>query len=140
MSHWLENFFQRRTDGGLILRNGAACHHETSQGSYVYPDRFSVVDSFHMVDTMIAKYTVICESQNEQPHKLDTFEMTVLSNRDNTVFTVYGRVFTDRKLVDIDITQDNSVVYVKLKEHDYGTSDRIKVSLIRNYISTGGTV
>ena len=139
MSHWLEQFFQRRTDGGLILRNGAACHHETSQGLYVYPDRYTVMDSFHMIDTMIAKYTVICESQKERPHKIDTFELTLLANRDKAVFTIYGRVFTDRKLADVEIEQDNNLIYLKIKEHDYGDTDRVKVSLIRNYVTTGGT-
>lgn len=138
MSHWLDRFFLKHTEGGLVLRNGVACHHETSQGSYIYPDRFSIVDTFRTVDTMIAKYTVICESQNEQPHKLDTFEMTVISNKENTVFTIYGRIFSDIKLADVEIVQDNNIVYVKLKEHDYGTSNRVKVSLIRDYISTGG--
>lgn len=139
MSHWLEQFFKRRTDGGLVLRNGAACHHETSQGLYVYQDRFSVFDTFHMIETTIAKYTVICESQKERPHKIDTFELTILANRDNAVFTIHGRTFTDRKLIDVQIEQDNSLVYLKFKEINYGDSDRIKVSLIRNYISAGGT-
>jgi hypothetical protein len=139
MSHWLEQFFQRRTDGGLILRNGASCHHQTSQGLYVYPDRFTVLDNFHMIETMVAKYTIVCESQKDRPHKLDTFELTILANRDNVVFTVYGRVFTDRKLVDIAIEQYNSLVYLKVKEINYGDSDRVKVSLIRNYIDASGT-
>lgn len=139
MTHWLEQFFQRRTDGGLILRDGAACHHQTSQGLYVYPDRFTVMDSFHMIETMIAKYTVVCESQKDRPHKLDTFELTLLANRDNAVYTIYGRVFTDIKLVEVNIEQDNNMVYLKLKEVTTGDSERIKVSLIRNYVAAGGT-
>ena len=140
MSHWLEQFFHRRTDGGLVLRDGSACHHTTSQGTYVYPDRFTVVDSYAMIETIISKYTVICESQKARPNKLDTFELTVLANRDNVIYTINGRTFSDRKLVDIDVTQDTTKVYLKIKEHDYGEdSDRVKVSLIRNYVDAGGT-
>lgn len=141
MAHWLDQFFQRRTDGdGLVLRNGAAIHHETAQGLYTYPDRPTIIDTFPMISTMIAKYTVVCESQLEHPHKLDTFELTILTNRDNVVFTIYGRVFTDRKLVNITVEQDSNLVYIKATEIDYGTSDHVKISLIRNYVDTSGTV
>lgn len=141
MAQWLEQFFQRRTDGkGLALRGGIAYHHQTTAGVYIYPDRPIIIDTFPMIETMIAKYTVVCESQLEHPHKLDTFELTVLTNRDNVVFTIYGRVFTDRKLVDIEIEKDNNLVYLKATEIDYGSgSDHVKISLIRNYVDTSGT-
>ena len=139
MSHWLEHFFSRRTDGALVLRSGTAIHHQTTAGTYVYPDRYIVLDSFNMVETMIAKYTVICEAKKTSPIKIDTFELTVLANRDNAVFTINQRAYSDRILVDVRIEQDNQEVYVKLKEHDYGDTDIIKVSLIRNYIDTVGT-
>ena len=141
MSHWLENFFSRRTDGGLILRNGSACHHTTSQGAFVYQDRYTVLDSYYYVETMVAKYTVICESQATQPHKIDTFDITIVTNKDNTVYTVFNRVYTNRKLVEIDVQQDNSEVYLKIQEITYAgeVSDRVKVSLIRNYVTAGGT-
>ena len=139
MSQWLEQFFSRRTDGALVLRSGTAIHHQTTTGTYVYPDRYTVLDSFNMVETMIAKYTVICEAKKTSPIKIDTFELTVLANRDNAVFTINQRAYSDRILVDVRIEQDNQEVYVKLKEHDYGDSDIVKVSLIRNYIDTVGT-
>jgi hypothetical protein len=140
MVQWLEQFFQRRTDGnGLVLRGGISYHHQTTAGVYVYPDRPIIIDTFPMIETMIAKYTVVCESQKVQPHKLDTFELTVLANRNSVVFTIFGRVFTDRKLVDIEIEQDNNFVYLKATEIDYGGSDNVKVSLIKNYVDTSGT-
>lgn len=139
MSHWLDKFFSRNTDGSLIIREGSACHHQTNQGKYVYLDRDTVLDTFYHVKSNIAKYTVICESNLNTPHKLDTFEITVISNGTDTTFTVYGRVYTHHKLVDITIEQDNTYVYLKAREHNYNsTSDRVKVSLIRTYVDSGG--
>lgn len=141
MSSWLNNFFSRRTDGSLIIKNGAACHHETSQGVYIYPDRWTVIDSFYHVEINVAKYSVFAESQIERPHRLDIFEVTMLATRDNLDYTVYGRVTSDGKLIELKFEQDNNQIRMYAKEilPADGSSDRIKVSLIKNYIDASGT-
>lgn len=139
MSSWLDRFFSRNTDNSLVLREGTAIHHETGQGQYLYPDRAIILDSFHQIDTCVAKYIVVCESSG-QPHKVETFDMTLLINRDDVAYTISARTYTHQKLVTITIEQDNAGVYVKgqLTAAAATAGDRVRVSLIRTYINSVG--
>lgn len=139
MSSWLDRFFSRNTDNSLVLREGTAIHHETGHGQYLYADRAVMLDQFHHVATCVAKYIVICES-SLQPHKIETFDLTILTNRDDVAYTISGRTYTHEKLVDIIIEQDNSSVYIKgqLLSNPALAGDKVRVSLIRTYVNSIG--
>lgn len=139
MSSWLDRFFSRNTDNSLVMREGTAIHHETGHGQYLYADRSIMLDQFHHVTTCVAKYIVICESST-QPHKVETFDLTLLINRDNVAYTISARTYTNEKLITITIEQDNSSVYVKgqLTSAAAAAGDKVKVSLIRTYVNSSG--
>jgi hypothetical protein len=139
MSSWLDRFFSRNTDNSLVIREGTAIHHETGQGVYLYADRATVLDTFYNITTCVAKYVVICESSSH-PHKVETFDLTLLINRDDVAYTISARTYTHSKLVNITLEQDSSSVYVKgqLTSTAAAANDRVKVSLIRTYINSVG--
>ena len=109
MNKFLTKLFTKGQNNSILLPDRS---NFSFRGNWIGVHYNSIMDKFHVGDFSSAMYQIVVEfGSNEK----ETMQLSVVARPDRAVANIFGRSSINAELIDISVTVDASICYIKVE-------------------------